>query len=372
MNSIGTLENLFPGFWRMVLGSGKDFPLERKVLNAALFAAVIVTASILVSTIVFPISGSGKYIALFGSVLFGSFYLVGRRKQESRWLAWFFLFVVYAIILLAWRFSSGIGGVAPFAIIAFTGVIPLILPPNGQIMGFLSVAAVAATIYVLSLTSIETIPHFELTSANIHNVMISVIAISAGLGLVGLLVINTHRHSRTKILRLYASLQEMNETVEERNTKLEIALNENKALNNSLQDMNDRIEERNTTLEIILNKNKVLNKSLIEMNERVEERNAKLENALKENVVLNNSLKEMNETVEERNTKLEIALSEIKTLKGIVPICAFCKKIRNDKGYYESVEEYVAKHTHAEFSHGYCPDCARKNFPELYEDEPEA
>ncbi len=53
----------------------------------------------------------------------------------------------------------------------------------------------------------------------------------------------------------------------------------------------------------------------------------------------------------------------IETLKGIVPICSFCKQIRDDKGYWNQVEEYVSKHTDAEFSHGVCPHCMEKHYP---------
>ena len=62
---------------------------------------------------------------------------------------------------------------------------------------------------------------------------------------------------------------------------------------------------------------------------------------------------------------LQDALHEINTLQGIVPICSFCKKIRDDKGFWSQVEAYVAKHTEAEFSHGVCPDCKVKHYPDL-------
>ena len=55
---------------------------------------------------------------------------------------------------------------------------------------------------------------------------------------------------------------------------------------------------------------------------------------------------------------------KIETLSGIVPICSYCKQIRDDKGYWNQVEEYVSKHTEAEFSHGICPDCMGKHYPE--------
>jgi Protein of unknown function (DUF3365) len=59
---------------------------------------------------------------------------------------------------------------------------------------------------------------------------------------------------------------------------------------------------------------------------------------------------------------LQRALTEIKTLRGIVPICSFCKKIRDDKGYWSQVEAYVSQHTDAKFSHGVCPECMEKHY----------
>ena len=55
--------------------------------------------------------------------------------------------------------------------------------------------------------------------------------------------------------------------------------------------------------------------------------------------------------------QLERAFNEIKTLRGLIPICAWCKKIRNDAGSWEQLEAYLRDHTEAEFSHGICPDC---------------
>jgi GAF domain-containing protein len=61
-------------------------------------------------------------------------------------------------------------------------------------------------------------------------------------------------------------------------------------------------------------------------------------------------------------TKLKRALDEIKVLQGILPICSFCKKIRNDKGYWESVETYIHEHSDVDFSHSICPECAKLNY----------
>jgi len=67
--------------------------------------------------------------------------------------------------------------------------------------------------------------------------------------------------------------------------------------------------------------------------------------------------------------ELRQALAEVKTLRGIVPICANCKKIRDDRGFWEQVESYVTKHTEAEFSHSICPECMKKLYPEFCKDE---
>ncbi|MDD3815385.1 MAG: PAS domain S-box protein [Desulfocapsaceae bacterium] len=62
--------------------------------------------------------------------------------------------------------------------------------------------------------------------------------------------------------------------------------------------------------------------------------------------------------------KLEKALSEIKTLRGILPLCSFCKKIRDDKGYWEQVDVYINKYSEADISHSVCPECLKKHYPD--------
>lgn len=66
---------------------------------------------------------------------------------------------------------------------------------------------------------------------------------------------------------------------------------------------------------------------------------------------------------EERNVlvrQLQDALANIKTLRGLLPICAWCKKIRDDHGYWNQLETYIGAHSDAEFTHGLCPECAKK------------
>jgi PAS domain S-box-containing protein len=63
--------------------------------------------------------------------------------------------------------------------------------------------------------------------------------------------------------------------------------------------------------------------------------------------------------------ELKAALKEIKTLRGILPLCSYCKRIRNDKGYWEQVDVYLDRHSEADISHGICPECMKEHLPEL-------
>jgi len=68
------------------------------------------------------------------------------------------------------------------------------------------------------------------------------------------------------------------------------------------------------------------------------------------------------------NDALQKALRDVKVLRGLIPICASCKKIRNDGGFWQQVEEYIGEHSEAEFSHGICQPCAKKLYPGVYPD----
>jgi hypothetical protein len=63
---------------------------------------------------------------------------------------------------------------------------------------------------------------------------------------------------------------------------------------------------------------------------------------------------------QELQAKVDEAVGQIKTLRGLLPICAWCKRVRDDRGYWNQIELYVRKHSEAEFSHGICPECERK------------
>ena len=68
------------------------------------------------------------------------------------------------------------------------------------------------------------------------------------------------------------------------------------------------------------------------------------------------------------NDELQKALREVKVLRGLIPICASCKKIRNDGGFWQQLEEYIGEHSEAEFSHGICQPCVEKLYPGVYPD----
>ncbi len=83
---------------------------------------------------------------------------------------------------------------------------------------------------------------------------------------------------------------------------------------------------------------------------------------------LNTELNRVNAELEKRNHQLQRALKTIKTLSGLVPICAWCgKKIQDDDGQWTSIEHYIEKHSDAEFTHGICPECLAKFKKELEE-----
>jgi len=85
------------------------------------------------------------------------------------------------------------------------------------------------------------------------------------------------------------------------------------------------------------------------------------------------SFQDISERIKAETAKAELidnlqeALDQVNVLSGMLPICASCKKIRDDRGYWNQIENYIRDHSQAEFSHGICPDCAKKLYPEFYE-----
>jgi PAS domain-containing protein len=102
------------------------------------------------------------------------------------------------------------------------------------------------------------------------------------------------------------------------------------------------------------------------LEERVRERTAELLMA-NERMILEIAEREKAEQeLEKLVVELQQALAEVKTLSGLLPICASCKKIRDDQGYWTQVEVYVRDHSDAEFTHSICPECAKRLYPDLF------
>ena len=87
-----------------------------------------------------------------------------------------------------------------------------------------------------------------------------------------------------------------------------------------------------------------------------------LRSAIEIAVVKHNAAKEREILI----AQLQKALQEVKTLSGLLPICASCKKIRKDDSTWQPIEDYITSHSDADFTHGICPECAHRLYPELY------
>lgn len=103
------------------------------------------------------------------------------------------------------------------------------------------------------------------------------------------------------------------------------------------------------------------NRPVLAIIKEVDEIKAELSLAHQEIELRKKAEKERDRVIQE----LQKALSEVKTLRGFIPICANCKSIRDDTGYWNQIETYIKKHSDAVFSHSICPDCAKKLYPDL-------
>ena len=122
-----------------------------------------------------------------------------------------------------------------------------------------------------------------------------------------------------------------------------------------MRSLKELIEDKEVATQVLMLKNKEL---------------AEAKEELEHTIVKANALARQREKLIH---ELQKALSEVKTLRGFLPICSYCKKIRDDKGYWNQIEEYIQDHSATEFSHGICQECAKKHYPDMdiYDDNGE-
>ena len=180
-----------------------------------------------------------------------------------------------------------------------------------------------------------------------------------------------------------AGLEAMCGTLDERCHKLDEEHDQALAIAVDLEEKNRRLASANAQLAELYAELEEKNRAVKAANSELAKANAhgaelmghlELKNA--ENARLNGALSHANATaaelmadLEEKNLKLRQSMAEIRTLQGIVPICAHCKQVRDDDGYWEQVEAYLAKRSELSFSHDICPPCADKYFAEVLDDD---
>jgi hypothetical protein len=149
--------------------------------------------------------------------------------------------------------------------------------------------------------------------------------------------------------------------LEEKVRRLETRLSKNEKIRKVLMDRVERSVNSSGSAYTLFESN-------ITLQEKVTQRTKELQKANRDLRLEIESRRKVEEEKEKLIIELQKALEEVKVLSGMLPICSFCKNIRNDEGYWQEIETYIKEQTTAEFSHSVCTDCLKKNYPEIYED----
>lgn len=107
----------------------------------------------------------------------------------------------------------------------------------------------------------------------------------------------------------------------------------------------------------------------ITLQEKVDQRTEELQRANRDLLVEMKNREKAEREKEKLIVELQKALVEVKMLSGMLPICTFCKKIRNDEGYWQQIETFIQEHSTAQFSHSICSDCMKKYYPDAYKEK---
>ncbi len=150
------------------------------------------------------------------------------------------------------------------------------------------------------------------------------------------------------------------EELQNRIQALELQLRKNEKIRRVLMDRVERSIDSSGNAYTLFENN-------ITLQQKVEQRTRELEAA---NLDLRHEIcrrKLAEEEKEKLIQDLQKAMAKIKVLSGMLPICSYCKNIRNDEGYWQKIEVFITEHSNAEFSHSLCNDCIKKYYPDIYE-----
>jgi hypothetical protein len=151
------------------------------------------------------------------------------------------------------------------------------------------------------------------------------------------------------------------EALEERIQALEAKLLKNEKIRKVLMDRVENSVNSSGSAYTLFESN-------ITLQENVARRTEELQRANRDLQIEIQNRKRVEKEKEKLIVELQEALSEVKVLSGLLPICSFCKNIRNDEGYWQEIETYLQEHSSAKFSHSICKDCMKKYYPEIYQD----